>query len=50
MNFCHNCAYCRYFDFYSGFVSFYICSEHDDRDDIEYDTVACEDFKKRDDG
>lgn len=47
--FCHNCAYCHYFDFDYGLVSFYICGKHDDRNDIEYDTAACEDFENKED-
>lgn len=45
--FCHNCTYCHYFDFDYGLVSFYVCSKRDGRSDIEYDTVACEDFAKK---
>lgn len=45
MNFCHDCVYYHYHAFDYDFINLYICDKHEDREDIEYDTAACDDFE-----
>ncbi len=45
-NFFPNCVHCHYHDFDYGLFSFYTCDKYEDREDIQFDTVACDDFEE----
>lgn len=47
MNYCHDCIHCNYYDFNELMIALYGCDKHEDIYDIQYDTVACEDFQER---